>query len=129
MSRANTPSPLSNDGLRYTVRELELLTQLSALDVDIFVNHTDPAAAASVVSDLCTMALRILRNPHLPAPDPSIATCLRAERDEARTQNNVLEGQVDTLENKRTPMMAEGIRLTGVGGHTERNHPGTPVRQ
>ena len=112
MSCANTPSPLSNDGLRYTAQELELLTHVSALDVDILVNHTDPAAAASVVSGFRTKALGIRRNPHLPAPDPSIATRLRAECDEARTRNNVLEGQVCTLENERTPMMAEGTRLT-----------------
>ena len=58
------------------------------------------------------MALGILRNPHLPAPDPNIAARLRAERDEARAQNNVLQGQVRTLENERTPMMAEGPHLT-----------------
>ena len=57
------------------------------------------------------MAHGILRNPHLPAPDPSIAIRLRTERDEARAQNNVLQGQVRTLEIERTPMMAEGARL------------------
>ena len=90
MSRSNTPSPLSNDGLRYTALELEVLTQLSALDADNFVNHTDPVAAVPIIGRFRTMALRILRNPHLPAPDPNIAARLRAERDEARAQNNVL---------------------------------------
>ena len=47
MSRANTPSPLSNDGLHYTAQELEILTRLSALNVDTFVNHTDPPTAAA----------------------------------------------------------------------------------
>ena len=112
MSRSNTPSPLSNDGLRYTAQELEILTQLSALDADNFVNHTDPVAAVPIIGRFRTMAHGILRNPHLPAPDPSIAACLRTERDEARAQNNVLQGQVCTLENERTPMMAEGARLT-----------------
>ena len=93
MSRSNTPTPLSNDGLRYTAQELEILTQLSTLDVDNFVNHTDPPAAISVVAGFRTMALGILRNPHLPAPDPSIATRLRPERDEARARNNVLHQQ------------------------------------
>ena len=60
MSRANTPSPLFNDGLRYTAQELEILTRLSTLDVDAFVNHTDPAAAASVISGFRAMALGIL---------------------------------------------------------------------
>ena len=112
MSRSNTASPLSNDGLRYTAQELEILTQLSTLDPDNFVNHTDPAAAVPVVAGFRTMALEILRNPHLPASDPSIATCLRTERDEARARNNVLQEQVCMLENELTPMMAEGTRLT-----------------
>ena len=112
MSRSNTPSPLSNDGLCYTAQELEILTQLSTLDADNFVNNMDPTAAVSVVASFRTMALGILRNPHLPAPDPSIATRLRTERDEARAPNNVLQGQVRTLENERTPMMAEGTCLT-----------------
>ena len=112
MSRSNTPTPLSNDGLRYTAKELEILTQLSPLDADNFVNHTDPVAAVPVIGRFRTIALGILRNPHLPAPDPSIATRLWAERDKARAQNNVLRGQVCTLENERTPMMAEGARLT-----------------
>ena len=112
MSHSNTPSPLSNDGLRYTAQELEILTQLSTLDADNFVNHTEPTAAVPVVAGFRTMALGILRNPHLLAPDPSIATRLHTERDEARARNNVLQGQVCTLENERTPMMAEGTRLT-----------------
>ena len=112
MSHANTPSPLSNDGLRYTAQELEILTRLSTLDVDALVNHRDPAAATSVISGFRAMALGVLRNPHLPALDPSIATRLCTECDEARTQNNVLQGQIRTLENERTPMMAEGTRLT-----------------
>ena len=91
---------------------MEILTRLSTLDVDALVNHTDPAAAASVISGFRAMGLRILRNPHLPALDPSIATRLRTERDEARTQNNFLQGQVRTLKNERTTMMAEGTRLT-----------------
>ena len=99
MSRSNTPSPLSDDGLRYTAQELEIVTQLSTLDADNFVNHTDPAAAVPVVAGFRTMALGTLRNPHLPAPDPSIATHLRTERDEARTRNNVQQGQVRMLEN------------------------------
>ena len=90
----------------------EILTQLSTLDADNFVNHTDPTAAVPVVAGFRTMALGILRNPHLLAPDPSIATRLRTERDEARARNNVLQGQVRTLENEQTPMMAEGTRLT-----------------
>ena len=81
MSRSNTPTPLSNDGLRYTAQELEILTQLSTLDVDTFVNHTDPVAAVPVVAGFRAMALGMLRNPHLPAPDPSIATPLRTECD------------------------------------------------
>ena len=84
MSCSNTPSPLSNDGLRYTAQELEILTQLSTLNADNFVNHTDPTAAVPVVAGFHTMALGILRNPDLPAPDPSIATRLRTERNEAR---------------------------------------------
>ena len=112
MSRSNTPPPLSNDGLRYRAQELEILTQLSTLDADNFVNHTDPTTAIPVVAGFRTKALGILRNPHLPAPDPSIATCLRTERDEVRARNNILQGQVRTLENERTPMMAEGTRLT-----------------
>ena len=91
---------------------MEILPQLSTFDADDFVNHTDTAAAVPVVAGFRTMALGILRNPHLPAPDPSIATRLRTERDEARAQNNVLQGQVHTLENERTPMVAEGTRLT-----------------
>ena len=93
-------------------QELEILIQLSTLDADNFVNHTDPVAAVPVVTIFRAMALEILRNPHLPAPDPIIVTRLRTERDEARAQNNVLQGQVRTLENERTPMMAEGTRLT-----------------
>ena len=58
------------------------------------------------------MALGLLRNPHPPAPDPSVATRLHTKRDEARARNNVLEGQVRTLENERTPKMAKGARLT-----------------
>ena len=112
MSRSNTPTPLSNDGLRYTAQELEILTQLSALDAENFVNHTDRVAAVPVIGCFGAMALRILRNPHLPAPDPNIAARLRTEHDKARAQNNVLQGQVRTLGNKRTPMMAEGARLT-----------------
>ena len=112
MSPSNPPSPLSNDGLRYLAQELEILTQLSALDPDNFVNHTDPVAAVPIIGRFRSMALGRLRNPHLPAPDPSIAARLRTERDEARAQNNVLQGQVRTLENERTPMMAEGARLT-----------------
>ena len=112
MSRANTPSPLSSKGLRYTAQELEILTRLSALNVDNFVNHTDPPAAATVFGGFRTMALGLLRNPHLPTPNPSVTTRLRTKRDEARARNNVLEGQVCTLENERTPMMAEGSRLT-----------------
>ena len=112
MSRSNTPSPLSNDGLRYTAQELEILTQLSALDADNFINHTDPVAAVPVIGRFRAMALGILRNPHLPAADPSVTARLRAERDEARARNNVLQGQVRTLENERTPMMAEGACLT-----------------
>ena len=112
MSCANTPSPLSNDGLRYTAQKLQILTRLSALHVDTFVNHTDPPAAAAVIGGFRTMALGLLRNPHLPAPNPRVATRLCTERDKARARNNVLEGQVRTLENERTPMMAEGARLT-----------------
>ena len=112
MSRTNTPSPLSNNALHYTAQELEILIQLSTIDVDALVNHRDPAAATSVISGFRAMALGVLRNPHLPALGPSIATRLRTERDEARTQNNVLQGQVLTLENEQTPMMAEGTRLT-----------------
>ena len=112
MSRSNTPTPLSNDGLRYTAQELEILTQLSTLDTDNFVNHTDPTAAVPDFAGFHTMALGILRNSDLPAPDPSIDTRLRTERDEARARNNVLQVQVRTLENERTPMMAEGTRLT-----------------
>ena len=91
---------------------MEILTQLSTLDADNFVNHTDPVAAVPVVAGFCAMALGILRNPHLPAPDLSIATRLCTEHDEARARNNVPQGQVRTLENERTPMMAEGTRLT-----------------
>ena len=114
MSRSNTTgtSPLSDVGLRYLAQELEILTQLTTIAADNFVNHTDPSAAVPVVAGFRTMALGILRNPHLPAPDPSIATCLCTEHDKARAQNNVLQGQVPTLENERTPMMAEGTRLT-----------------
>ena len=112
MSHSNTPSPLSNDGLRYTTQELEILTQLSALDADNFVNHTNPVATVPVIGRFRAMALGILRNPHLPAPDPSIAARLCTEWDEARAQNNVLQGQVRTLENERTLMMAEGAPLT-----------------
>ena len=49
---------------------------------------------------------------HASGPVPSIATRLRTERDEARARNDVLYGQVRTLENERTPMMAEGTCLT-----------------
>ena len=66
MSQSNTPSPLSNNGLCYKVQELEILTQLSTLDADNFVNHTDPVAALPVVTGFRAMALGILRNPHLP---------------------------------------------------------------
>ena len=58
------------------------------------------------------MALEILRNPHVPAHDPSIANRLCTKHDEARARNNVLEGQVPTLENKRTPILAKGTHLT-----------------
>ena len=111
MSRSNTPPPLSNNGLRYRAQELEIHTQLSTHDADNFVNHTDPTAAIPVVAGFRTMALGILRNPHLPAPDPSIATRLRTECDKVRARNNVLQGQLHTPENERTPMIAEGTRL------------------
>ena len=58
------------------------------------------------------MALVLLRNPHLPAPDSSVTTRLRTKRDEARARKNVLEGQVCMLENERTLIMAEGACLT-----------------
>ena len=92
--------------------ELKILTQLSALDADNFINHTDPVAAVPIIGHFRAMAFGILRNPPLPAHDPSIAARLWTERDEARAQNKVLQGQVCMLENKRTPMMAEGDRLT-----------------
>ena len=112
MSCSITLSPLSNDGLRYTAQELEILTLLSTLESNNVVNHTDPTTAVPVVTGFRTMALEILRNPHHPAPNPSIATRLCTERDEARARNNLLLGQVHTLENERTPMIAEGTRLT-----------------
>ena len=60
---------------------MEVLTQLSALEAENFVYHTEPIAAVPIIGRFRTMALGILRNPHLPAPDPSIAARLRAERD------------------------------------------------
>ena len=60
MYRANTPSPLSNYGLHYTAQELEILTRLSALDVDNFVNYTDPPATAAVIGGFRTVALGLL---------------------------------------------------------------------
>ena len=112
MSRSYIPSLLSTDGLRYTAQEFKILTQLSALDADNFVNHMDPVTAVPITGRLRAMALGKLRNPHLPALDCSIAARLRAERDDARAQNNFLQGQVRTLENERTAMMAEGASLT-----------------
>ena len=85
MSRSNTSTPLSNDGHHYTAQELEILPQLSTLDADNFVNHTDPIAAVPVIAGFRAMALGILRNPHLPAPEPSNATRLHTERNNLRT--------------------------------------------
>ena len=82
MSRSNTASPLSNDGLRYTAQELEILTKLSTLDADNFVNQTDPVAAVPVVASFRAMALGILKThtsqPVTPALPP--ASALNATR-------------------------------------------------
>ena len=55
-----------------------------------------------------TLAFDVLKNPHLPASDPSFATCLHTKRDKTIAPNTILEVHVRSLENERTLMMAEG---------------------
>ena len=70
--------------------------------------HGTEATDDRVGGGFRTLALNVLKNPHLPASDPSFATCLRTKRDKTLAPNTIREGQVHSLKNERTPMMAEG---------------------